>query len=61
MSSAIGILGWTPNVFWASTFYEYTAGMKGHLLSQGINVVEPMTRDEFLKLKREDAKRKRGP
>lgn len=60
MASAMGILKWPSNVFWSSTMYEYTAAMKGHLLSQGVNVVEPMTRDEFLEMKDEDDKRKRG-
>lgn len=60
MSSVTGILKWPPNVFWACTFYEYTAAMKGHLLSQGISTEGAMTRSEFLALKREDDKRKRG-
>ncbi len=60
MASAMGILKWPPNVFWVSTLYEYTAGMKGHLLSQGISPAEPVTRNEFLAMKREDDKRKRG-
>jgi hypothetical protein len=60
MSSALGILKWQPEVFWGSTLYEYTAGMKGHLLSQGISTTEPMTRNEYLAMKREDDKRKRG-
>lgn len=53
MASAMGILKWSPNVFWDATFYEYTAAMKGHLISQGVSTKEPMTRDEFLDLKAE--------
>lgn len=60
MSSVMGVLGWPPNVFWQSTFYEYTAAMKGHLLSQGVDIRGPVSRDEFLTMKREDEKRKRG-
>lgn len=63
MSSALGVLKWPPNVFWASTIYEYTSAMKGHLLSKGVKIIDPMTRSEFLKIKREDearTKRKRG-
>jgi hypothetical protein len=52
MQSALGVLKWTPQVFWQSTFYEYTAAMLGHLQSQGIKVHdEGMTRDEYLDLK----------
>ena len=61
MSSALGILRWTPEVFWKGTFFEYTAAMKGLMVSKGVKVVEPMTRNEFLALKRADeARRKRG-
>jgi hypothetical protein len=52
MQSALGVLKWTPDVFWNATFYEYTAAMVGHLQSQGIKVHdEGMTRDDFLNLK----------
>lgn len=59
MSSAMGILKWTPNVFWAATFFEYTAAMKGHLASQGVDLTPPMTRNEFLSLKAEDEARQK--
>ncbi|WP_442577865.1 phage tail assembly chaperone [Mesorhizobium sp. ASY16-5R] len=62
MSSALGILKWSPNTFWQATFYEYTAAMKGHLVSQGVEIKSPMSRDEYLTLKAEDAaKTKRMP
>lgn len=51
MSSAMGTLKWTPDVFWRATFYEYTAAMKGHLASLGVDVEPPVTRDEFLSMK----------
>lgn len=60
LTSALGILKWPPNVFWGSTVYEYTSGMKGHLQSLGVKMEDPMTRNEFLDMKDEDAKRKRG-
>jgi hypothetical protein len=48
MSSAIGILGWTPEVFWAATVFEYSAAMRGYNAKKG-NKTEPgMTRNEFL-------------
>lgn len=54
MSSAMGILKWPPEMFWKASFYEYTAAMKGHLVSQGVNLNPPMSRDEFLTMKAED-------
>ena len=54
MASALGILKWSPNTFWQATFYEYTAAMKGHFVSQGVDLNPPMTRDDFLTLKAED-------
>lgn len=51
MSSALGILKWSPDQFWKATVYEYTAAMKGHLVSQGADLTPPMTRDEYLTLK----------
>jgi hypothetical protein len=61
MASGLGILKWTPADFWQATFYEYTAAMKGHLVSQGADPEPPMSRDEFLSLKAEDEKTKRMP
>ncbi|WP_312866880.1 phage tail assembly chaperone [Rhizobium leguminosarum] len=57
MSSAMGILKWPPDMFWKATFYEFTAAMRGHFVSQGIDVTPPMTRDEFLTMKAEDEAR----
>lgn len=52
MSCALGILKWSPCVFWASSMYEYTAAMKGHLVSKGVKLKsEGMTRGEFLTMK----------
>lgn len=34
--------------------YEYTAAMKGHLASQGVDFKGGMTREEFLTLKAQD-------
>ncbi len=50
MASALGVLKWPPNMFWAATFYEYTAAMQGHLISQGVAPKQGMSRDEFLDL-----------
>jgi hypothetical protein len=60
MSSALGILKWTPGQFWKATFYEYTAAMKGHLVSQGVDLEPAITRDEFLTMKAEDEARERN-
>ncbi|MET4294712.1 hypothetical protein ABIB06_006545 [Bradyrhizobium sp. LB8.2] len=62
MSSAMGILMWSPKEFWDATVYEYTSAMKGYLRSKGINTVDPVSRNEFLAMKREEEgnKRKRG-
>lgn len=54
MASALGILKWPPNVFWDATFFEYTTAMKGHLVSQGVDLSPPMSRDEYLDLKAQD-------
>jgi hypothetical protein len=50
MSSAIGILKWSPEVFWKATMFEYTAAMKGHLISQGVKFTEPMSDEEVKEL-----------
>ena len=60
MSSALGILKWTPQEFWNATFYEYTAAMKGHLVSQGVDLTPPVTREEYLTMKAEDDARQRN-
>lgn len=65
MASALGVLKWTPAVFWKATMFEYTVAMKGHLLSKGIKLDGPVDRSEFLEMVREDEarereKRKRG-
>lgn len=54
LSSALGILGWTPETFWRATSYEYTAAMKGHMMAQGTDLDGGMTRNEFLALKAKD-------
>lgn len=52
MSSALGVLHWTPDTFWGASYYEYTCAMAGYLASKGVkNQNERMTRDEFLNLK----------
>lgn len=57
MSSTLGLLKWTPDVFWNATFYEYTAAMKGHLASTGVSQSDPVTRDEYLTAKAEEEAR----
>jgi hypothetical protein len=37
--------------------YEYTAAMKGHLISTGADLNPPMTRDEYLDAKAEEEAR----
>lgn len=54
MGSCLGMLRWTPEVFRRATFYEYTAAMKGYLVAKGVDLTEPMTRDEYLELKAKD-------
>lgn len=55
MSSALGILKWTPKRFWEAGFYEYTAAMKGHLISEGADLKPAFTREDYLDLKDEVA------
>jgi hypothetical protein len=57
LSSALGILGWSPDTFWRATSYEYTAAMRGHMASKGADLEGNMTRDEFLELKAKDKQR----
>jgi hypothetical protein len=57
MCSALGVLKWPPPVFWNATFFDYTAAMKGHLISQGADSEPGMSREEFLTLKAEDEAR----
>lgn len=57
MSSALGVLKWSPETLRNATFYEYTAAMKGHLISLGADMTPPMSRDEFLNMKAADEAR----
>lgn len=60
MSSALGVLRWTPKEFWQATMFEYTAAMRGHLLSKGVKLDQlggPTTRSDFLEMVREDEAR----
>lgn len=61
MASALGVLKWQPQVFWDATFYEYTAAMKGHLASQGVDVSPPMTKEEALALKAQLENKAKAP
>ncbi len=54
LSSALGILGWAPDMFWGATSYEYTAAMRGYAAANGADLDGNMTRDEFLALKAKD-------
>lgn len=54
MSSALGLLAWTPSVFWGATCYEYSAAMRGYFAKNGVDTEGNMTRDEFLALKAQD-------
>lgn len=47
MSSAMGVLGWTPDTFWKATFYDFTAAMKGHLISSGADMSQPPSKEEI--------------
>lgn len=51
MSSALGLLGWTPDGFWRATVYEYSAAMRGYYASKGVDTEGGVTRNEFLALK----------
>lgn len=61
MSFALGVLKWPPNVFWKCSFYEYTAAVKGHLMSTGVDVSEDLSVDHvnalFAKYERTKARR----
>lgn len=35
MTFALGVLRWSPETFWASTFYEVSCAYMGHLIEQG--------------------------
>ena len=59
MSSALGVLKWSPDSFWAATFYEYTAAMKGHLAENGVDTTPPPSTEEFYRLKAETEKKRR--
>lgn len=60
MSSALGILKWSPPTFWNATFYEFTAAMRGHFVSAGVDMTPPVSRDEYLTLKAEEEARVRN-
>lgn len=47
MASVLGILKWSPKTFWQATFYEYTAAMKGHLISSGVDFTQPPSKQEI--------------
>lgn len=51
MASALGVLNWSPDVFWKATVYEYTVAMKGYMAVNGITTTPQMTRNDFLDLK----------
>lgn len=50
MSSAMGVLRWPPETFWKATMYEYTAAMKGYLVSKGIDLTPGITVEEVKEL-----------
>lgn len=40
---------WTPETFWAASYYEYSCAMNGYLASKGIKGDNnPVSRDEYL-------------
>lgn len=57
MSSAMGLLGWSPSDCRSATFMEFTAAMKGYLISKGVEAEAPMTRNEYLDLLDNDRER----
>ena len=57
MASALGVLKWSPAVFWKATFYEYTAAMKGHLLSSGVDLTQPPSKEDIQEAFEEHDKR----
>lgn len=60
MTSALGLLRWTPDTFWRATVYEYSAAMKGYLASKGVKTDAGMSREEFLSLRAQDEKGKKA-
>lgn len=55
MTSALGLLRWTPSEFWGATMYEYTTAMKGYFVSKGVKLDGGTSRDEFLEMKGKEA------
>jgi hypothetical protein len=55
----MGLLRWSPSDFRSGTFMEFTAAMKGYLVSKGVEADAPMTRNEFLDLLDEDKRKER--
>lgn len=51
MSSALGVLRWTPETFWKATVFEFTSALKGYLGAKGVDFNPPMDRNDFLALK----------
>jgi hypothetical protein len=59
MSSAIGMLRWSPETFWRATMFEYTAGMKGHMAANGVDLTPGLTVDDVKELQDQHEKRLR--
>lgn len=57
MSSALGILKWSPDQFWACTMYEYTAAMVGHMKASGADMTPAPSRSEVEKAMAQHDKR----
>lgn len=36
MTVALGVLRWTPETFWNSTFYEFSCAYVGYCMAEGI-------------------------
>jgi len=47
MCTALGVLKWSPETYRSATFYEYTAAMKGHLISSGVDITQPPSKQEI--------------
>ena len=47
MEICMGMIGWTPNVFWNSTLHEIVPAIDGFIEFNGGSQQKPMTNDEL--------------
>ena len=62
MQAGLGVLGWSPDAFWAATVPELAAGLKGWRIANGLDRPgdSPVLKDEFEELKRRSEEREKN-